>query len=79
MKRGEEATDVAVSIGLRIMSVRKASAHLIFYVCKAEGRTIQVMCQTQNAKGDVSFDDQHKHLQRGDIIGGRLIFLNPIV
>lgn len=52
MKRGEEATDVEIRIGLRIMSIRKASAHLIFYVCKAEGRTIQVMAQSQNAKGE---------------------------
>jgi lysyl-tRNA synthetase class 2 len=32
MKRGEEATDVEVRMGLRIMSIRVASAHLRFYV-----------------------------------------------
>ncbi|KAF3035748.1 lysyl-tRNA synthetase [Didymella keratinophila] len=69
MKRGEEATDVEVRIGLRIMSIRKASAHLIFYVCKAEGRTIQVMAQSQNAKGPVPFEKQHELLGRGDIVG----------
>lgn len=69
MKRGEEATDVEVRMGLRIMSIRKASAHLIFYVCKSEGRTIQIMAQSQNAKGPVPFEKQHELLARGDIVG----------
>lgn len=66
MKRGEEATDVEVRMGLRIMSMRVASAHLRFYVCKAEGRTVQVMCQSQNSKSDVPFEKQHELLQRGN-------------
>ena len=69
MKRGEEATDIEVRMGLRIMSIRKASAHLIFYVCKSEGRTIQIMAQSQNAKGPVPFEKQHELLARGDIVG----------
>jgi lysyl-tRNA synthetase class 2 len=31
--------------------------------------TVQVMCQLQNAKGDVPFEKQHENIQRGDIIG----------
>lgn len=36
---------------------------------KAEGTSIQVMCQIDNAKGDVEFEKQHENIQRGDIIG----------
>ncbi|KAJ8114649.1 hypothetical protein OPT61_g3529 [Boeremia exigua] len=69
LKRGEELKDVQVQMGLRVMSIRSASNALRFYVCKAEGKTVQVMCQLQNAKGDVSFEKQHENIQRGDIIG----------
>lgn len=27
------------------------------------------MCQSQEATGSVSFQDQHEHIRRGDIIG----------
>lgn len=47
------------------MSIRSSSNALRFYVCKAEGKTIQVMCQLQNAKGDVPFEKQHENIQRG--------------
>lgn len=56
-------------MGLRVMSQRSASSSLHFYVCKAEGVTVQVMCQLQNAKSDVPFEKQHENIQRGDIIG----------
>ncbi|KAJ4992564.1 Lysine-tRNA ligase, cytoplasmic [Stagonosporopsis vannaccii] len=69
LKRGEELKDVKTQIGLRVMSIRSASNALRFYVCKAEGKTVQVMCQLQNAKGDVPFEKQHENIQRGDIIG----------
>lgn len=36
---------------------------------KQEGVSVQIMCQLQYASGDVSFEKQHEHLQRGDIIG----------
>ncbi|KAF2625138.1 lysyl-tRNA synthetase [Macroventuria anomochaeta] len=69
LKRGEELKDVETRIGLRVMSIRSSSNALRFYVCKAEGKTVQVMCQLQNAKGDVPFEKQHENIQRGDIIG----------
>ncbi|KAJ4332971.1 lysyl-tRNA synthetase [Didymella glomerata] len=64
MKRGDEATDVEVRMGLRIMSIRKASAHLIFYVCKSEGRTVQVLGQSQHFESAASFEEQ---TSRGDL------------
>ncbi|KAL1596205.1 lysyl-tRNA synthetase [Nothophoma quercina] len=69
LKRGEELKDVEVRTGLRVMSIRSSSNALRFYVCKSEGLTVQVMCQLQNAKGDVPFEKQHENIQRGDIIG----------
>ena len=42
---------------------------LKFYVSKAEGTTVQIMCQLDNVGGDISFEKQHEHLQRGDWIG----------
>ncbi len=42
---------------------------LRFYDVRAEGVKVQVMCQSQEATGDVAFEEQHDHLRRGDIIG----------
>ncbi|XPS74118.1 Lysine--tRNA ligase [Ascochyta lentis] len=70
LTRGEELKDgPEIRIGLRVMAIRSSSSSLRFYVGKAEGVTIQVMCQLQNAKGDVPFEKQHENIQRGDIIG----------
>lgn len=69
LKRGDELKETEVRMGLRVMSMRVASNALRFYVCKSEGMTVQVMCQLQNAKGDVPFEKQHEIIQRGDIIG----------
>ena len=67
LKRGEELKDVEVRTGLRVMSIRSSSNALRFYVCKSEGLTVQVMCQLQNAKGDVPFEKQHENIQRGGL------------
>ncbi|KAF1930343.1 lysyl-tRNA synthetase [Didymella exigua CBS 183.55] len=69
LTRGQEAKEVECRLGARVMSVRVSSASLRFYVVKAEGKTVQVMCQLQNAKGDVPYEKQHENIQRGDIIG----------
>lgn len=42
------------------MTQRVSSNALRFYVCKAEGITLQVMCQKDNAGGSVPFEDQHE-------------------
>ncbi|KAI4937973.1 Protein kinase [Alternaria conjuncta] len=69
LKKGETEPDKEIRIGLRVMTQRSASNALHFYVCKAEGVNIQVMCQLQEAKADVPFEKQHENIQRGDIIG----------
>ncbi|PGH17382.1 lysine-tRNA ligase [Polytolypa hystricis UAMH7299] len=69
LKSGEQVRDRPVQIAGRIMTSRAAGAKLKFYDLRAEGVKVQVACQTQEATGDVSFEAQHEHLRRGDIIG----------
>ncbi|KAH9874081.1 Protein kinase [Plenodomus lingam] len=69
LKKGETEPDKEIRMGLRVITQRSASSSLHFYVCKAEGVTIQVMCQLQECKADVPFEKQHENIQRGDIIG----------
>ncbi|KAI1744729.1 lysyl-tRNA synthetase [Xylaria scruposa] len=69
IKSGESRKDVEIRIGLRIMSQRSYGASLRFYDCKAEGINVQVMCEANEATGDVPFLQQHEHLRRGDWIG----------
>ncbi|KAF1919297.1 hypothetical protein BDU57DRAFT_469197 [Ampelomyces quisqualis] len=69
LTKGETEPGKEIRMGLRVMTQRSASSSLHFYVCKAEGTTIQVMCQLQESKADTPFEKQHENIQRGDIIG----------
>ncbi|KAI9773010.1 MAG: lysyl-tRNA synthetase [Candelina submexicana] len=69
MKSGEHDKSVEVRIGARIYTKRASGTKLRFYDVRAEGVKVQVMCQSQEATGDVPFEEQHDHLRRGDIIG----------
>lgn len=69
LKKGETLPDKEIRIGARIITQRVSSNALRFYVCKAEGITLQIMCQLDNATGDVPFEKQHDLLRRGDWIG----------
>ncbi|KAF2452896.1 lysyl-tRNA synthetase [Lineolata rhizophorae] len=69
LQRGEALKDVEVRLGARIYNKRSSGANLIFYDVRAEGASVQVMCQSNNAVGSVPFAQQHEHLRRGDIIG----------
>ncbi|KAF2092088.1 lysyl-tRNA synthetase [Saccharata proteae CBS 121410] len=69
LKKGEELKDVEVRIGARIYTKRSSGKSLCFYDVRAEGARIQIMCQENNNGSSVSFQDQHEHLRRGDIIG----------
>ncbi|KAI9718727.1 MAG: Protein kinase [Candelaria pacifica] len=68
-KSGEHDKSVEVRIGARIYTKRASGTKLRFYDVRAEGVKVQVMCQSQEATGDVPFEEQHDHLRRGDIIG----------
>ncbi|KAJ5612496.1 hypothetical protein N7510_005690 [Penicillium lagena] len=69
LAKGEQKPDVPIRIAGRIYTKRSSGTKLIFYDIRAEGVKVQVMCQAQNAAGSVSFEDQHEHLRRGDVIG----------
>ncbi|KAL5396499.1 hypothetical protein PMIN06_001637 [Paraphaeosphaeria minitans] len=70
LARGQVEEDKEIRVGVRIMSMRVSSTSLRFYVCKAEGVTLQIMCQKENASESVPWDQQpHELLRRGDWIG----------
>ncbi|KAI9845085.1 MAG: lysyl-tRNA synthetase [Sclerophora amabilis] len=69
IKTGEHLKDVEIRLGGRVYTKRVAGSKLVFYDIRAEGVKVQVMCQSQEAAGDVPFEAQHEHLRRGDIIG----------
>ncbi|KAI9842881.1 MAG: lysyl-tRNA synthetase [Thelocarpon superellum] len=69
LKKGELRNDVEVRVGGRIYTKRSSGSKLVFYDIRAEGVKVQVMCQSQEATGEVPFEAQHEHLRRGDIIG----------
>ncbi|KAI1122312.1 hypothetical protein F5Y10DRAFT_77386 [Nemania abortiva] len=67
IESGNSRRDVEIRVGLRIMAQRTYGA-LRFYDCKAEGVSVQVMCEAKEATG-LPFAEQHDHLRRGDWIG----------
>ncbi|KAI4162311.1 MAG: hypothetical protein LQ342_004025 [Letrouitia transgressa] len=69
LKTGEHLKDVEVRIGGRIYTKRSSGTKLRFYDIRAEGVKVQVMCQLQEADGNIPFEQQHEHLRRGDIVG----------
>ena len=68
-KTGEHFKDVEIRIAGRVGTKRSSGAKLIFYDLKTEGVKVQIMCQAQEAQGSLSFEQQHEHIRRGDIIG----------
>jgi len=70
LKSGEHAKDKIIQIGARVHGKRASGSKLLFYDVRTEGVKVQIMCQAQEVReGAPSFEDQHEHLRRGDIIG----------
>ncbi|KAL5339421.1 hypothetical protein BJX70DRAFT_363590 [Aspergillus crustosus] len=69
LEKGEQKPETTVRIAGRIYTKRASGAKLIFYDIRAEGVKVQVVCQAQHVAADGSFEAQHEHLRRGDIIG----------
>ncbi|KAJ8097351.1 hypothetical protein POJ06DRAFT_240677 [Lipomyces tetrasporus] len=67
LARGETLPDVEVSVAGRIHVKRESGSKLKFYDLRADGLSIQIVCQAQDATG--IFAAMHEHLNRGDIIG----------
>ena len=57
-----------VSVAGRIVNLR-TSGKLIFYVIAGDGAEVQALCRLDEHKGDLTFEETHKLLRRGDIIG----------
>ncbi|TGJ77548.1 hypothetical protein E0Z10_g10723 [Xylaria hypoxylon] len=68
IESGQSRQDVEIRLGVRIMAQRSYGASLRFYDCKAEGVSIQIMCDAKESTG-LPFAEQHDHLRRGDWIG----------
>lgn len=66
LKSGETLKDVEIRVGVRIMSTRPYGSSLRFYGCKAEGVSIQIMCDSREASNNSSFTEQHDVFRRGD-------------
>lgn len=58
---------MTLAVAGRIYVKRESGAKLKFYDLRAEGVSVQIVCQAQDATGD--FAAMHEHLSRGDIIG----------
>ncbi|KAI8627135.1 hypothetical protein F5Y19DRAFT_443423, partial [Xylariaceae sp. FL1651] len=68
IQSGDSRDDVEIRVGVRIMAQRSYGGSLRFYDCKAEGISVQIMCDAKQSTG-VPFLQQHDHLRRGDWIG----------
>lgn len=70
LKSGEHAKDKVIELGARIHGKRSSGSKLVFYDVRTEGVKVQIVCQAQEVReGAPTFEDQHEHLRRGDIIG----------
>ena len=57
-----------VSTAGRVVSIRKAGK-ILFYDLIGDGEKLQVLCKADAHKGEYSFNDTHKLIKRGDIVG----------
>ncbi|EQL00887.1 hypothetical protein G6O67_005527 [Ophiocordyceps sinensis] len=72
LKNGESEKSRMVQLAGRIYVKRSSGTKLYFYDIRSEGIRLQVLAQAENVGQDAtSFDEQHIHLRRGDIIGIR--------
>lgn len=57
------------SLAGRVTNIRKQGKNLVFIDLKQEGETLQVMCNSNNHKGNRTFEELYSTIRRGDIIG----------
>ena len=69
IKSGEHKKDVEIRMAGRVYGKRTSGTKLVFYTLKVGGVSVQIMCQSQEAKEGFPFEKQHETLRRGDIIG----------
>ena len=67
-QNGERIEDKAVSVAGRIVSVRH-QGKLYFYDLRGDGAKLQVMCDAKTYGDEEAFNNIHKILKKGDIVG----------
>ncbi|KFH48598.1 Lysine--tRNA ligase, cytoplasmic-like protein [Hapsidospora chrysogenum ATCC 11550] len=72
LKNGETEKSRKIQLAGRIYVRRSAGSKLYFYDIRSEGTRLQVLAQADYVDANApSFEEQHVHLRRGDIIGVR--------
>ncbi|PHH70477.1 hypothetical protein CDD80_5992 [Ophiocordyceps camponoti-rufipedis] len=72
LKNGETNRNKEIRLCGRIYVKRSAGSKLYFYDIRSEGTRLQVLAQVDLVDSSApSFEEQHLHLRRGDIIGVR--------
>ncbi|KAI0891841.1 lysyl-tRNA synthetase [Annulohypoxylon nitens] len=71
LKSGEHDKTKTLQVAGRIYNKRASGSKLLFYDIRGNnGVKAQIMCQAQEVRdGAPSFEKQHDHIRRGDIIG----------
>ncbi|OTB03680.1 hypothetical protein M426DRAFT_12394 [Hypoxylon sp. CI-4A] len=71
LKSGEHDKSRTLQVAGRIYNKRASGSKLLFYDIRGNnGVKAQIMCQAQEVRdGAPSFEKQHDHIRRGDIIG----------
>jgi lysyl-tRNA synthetase class 2 len=61
--------DQETSIAGRVFNIRKQGKNLVFIDIQQEAERLQVMCNSNNHKGNRNFEELYSTIRRGDIIG----------
>jgi lysyl-tRNA synthetase class 2 len=64
-----EWLDQETSIAGRVFNIRKQGKNLVFIDIQQEAERLQVMCNSNNHKGNRNFEELYSTIRRGDIIG----------
>ncbi|KAI9089578.1 hypothetical protein DFS34DRAFT_639076 [Phlyctochytrium arcticum] len=67
LEPGARLEKEVVTVAGRLHNCRASGKNLIFYDLHGEGEKIQILASSQDSERD--FNEVHKHLQRGDIVG----------
>ncbi|KAF8492920.1 lysyl-tRNA synthetase [Gautieria morchelliformis] len=69
IENGKRLADTTESLAGRIHNIRASGSNLLFYDLHGEGKKVQIMAQSQDAKDPETFQSTHSHFRRGDIVG----------
>lgn len=68
-EKGEFLEDKQVALTGRVVSIRGAGKHLVFYDITGDSAKVQVMANRKFYEGEVEFTEMHASIKRGDIVG----------